>query len=87
MKTEEKKLLAHVKKCMDELAEKRKAAQEERNDYITAILSLDNETVGEAFKAYAVYLRDGKLAEIELEEIKTAHDLIAEIVLLDMWEC
>lgn len=87
MNKAEWELIDELKENHEKWQERRIEAVQERNLYIDKLCSMSNDRLGDALKAYLHYLKEGKLAKIHSQEVALAHDLIAEIILLDKWEC
>ena len=81
------KLIDELKENHEKREERRKEAVQERDSYIDKLCAMSNDRLGDALKSYMYYLKEGKLADIRTQEVALAHDLIAEIILLDKWEC
>lgn len=87
MTKEEIKWLEEVKANFEKAEERKKEARSERNELISRLCIMNDKTVGKGFKAFTNLMKEGELAEINSEEVAVAHDLIAEIIFLDEWEC
>lgn len=59
----------------------------ERDSYINALQLVDDETAGQAVKAFMRYIKTGEVVKGLPREVAQAHDLIAEALSLHEWEC